>query len=79
MLIMRTLEPHVHNEYIVIYVHTTLSPENEPSFGWLRKVYSLFDRRLKENLYLMVAQDDDERPARRRTRSSRASACAGSR
>ena len=34
-------------------MHTTLSPENEPSFGWLRKVYSLFDRRLKENLYLM--------------------------
>ena len=51
MLIMRTLERTSTN--IVIYVHTTLSPENEPSFGWLRKVYSLFDRRLKENLYLM--------------------------
>ena len=33
--------------YMIIYIHTTLSPENEPSFAWLRKVYDLFDRRLK--------------------------------
>ena len=53
MLIMRTLDPYAHNEYILIYVHTTLAPENEPSFAWLRKVYDLFDARLKDNLYLM--------------------------
>lgn len=38
MLIMRTLDPYAHNEYILVYVHTTLAPENEPSFAWLRKV-----------------------------------------
>ena len=53
MLIMRTLDPYAHNEYILIYVHTTLAPENEPSFAWLRKVYDLFDRRLKDNLHLL--------------------------
>eukprot|EP00966_Prymnesium_polylepis_P247311 5718691-Prymnesium_polylepis.1 len=55
MHLMRTLDPHMHSEYIVVYVHTTLSPENEPPLAWLRKVYDLFDRRLKENLYLMCA------------------------
>ena len=38
MLIMRTLDPYAANEYILVYVHTTLAPENEPSFAWLRKV-----------------------------------------
>ena len=53
MHLMRQLDPYMHNEYIIVYIHTTLSPENEPPFAWLRKVYDLFDRRLKENLYLM--------------------------
>ena len=53
MHIMRTLDSYVHSAYVIVYVHTTLSPENEPPFAWLRKVYDLFDRRLKENLYLM--------------------------
>merc|ERR1719421_2124214 len=30
MYLMRTLDAHAYAEYIVIYVHTTLSPENEP-------------------------------------------------
>ena len=53
MHIMRTLDGAVHAGYVIVYVHTTLSPENEPSFAWLKKVYELFDRRLKENLHLM--------------------------
>ena len=50
MHIMRTLDAYVHSGYIIIYIHTTLSPENEPPFAWLRKVYELFDKRLKDNL-----------------------------
>lgn len=53
MHIMRTLDAHVHGGYIIVYVHTSLTPENEPSFAWLRKVYDLFDRRLKDNLHLL--------------------------
>ncbi|KOO25969.1 RNA-directed RNA polymerase [Chrysochromulina tobinii] len=53
MHIMRTLDRYVQSAYIIVYIHTTLSPENEPPFAWLRKVYELFDRRLKDNLYLM--------------------------
>ena len=53
MHLMRTLDAHVHAGYIIIYIHTTLSPENEPPFAWLRKVYDLFDQRLKDNLHLM--------------------------
>ena len=53
MHIMRTLDPYAHSEFSIIYVHTKLSPENEPPVAWLRKMYGLFDRRLKENLYMM--------------------------
>ena len=53
MHIMRTLDAYVHAGYIIVYIHTTLSPENEPPMAWLRKVYDLFDRRLKENLHMM--------------------------
>ena len=40
MHLMRTLDAYVHSEYIVVYIHTALSPENEPPLGWLRKVHS---------------------------------------
>jgi hypothetical protein len=53
MYLMRTLDAHKHAGYIIIYIHTKLSPENEPAFAWLRRVYDLFDQRLKENLHLM--------------------------
>ena len=38
------------SEYIVVYIHTALSPENEPPLAWFRKVFDLFDRRLKVRL-----------------------------
>ena len=63
MLILRTLDPYVHNEYIIVYVHTTLAPENEPSFAWLRKVYELFDKRREQpaeiGALLLIDRDVD--------------------
>ena len=53
MHLLRTLDAHVHSGYVIVYVHTTLSPENEPRLAWLRKMYGLFDQRLQDQLHLM--------------------------
>ena len=53
MHLTRTLDAHVYAGYSIIYIHTTLSPENEPPFAWLRKVYDIFDQHLKYNLHLL--------------------------
>lgn len=47
---IRTLDPVVERDYVVVYVAANQSSENRPSFTWLRRVYALFNRKYKKNL-----------------------------
>lgn len=40
----------VESEYVMVYAHTNMSSENRPNFAWLRKMYSIFNRKYKKNL-----------------------------
>uniref|UniRef100_A0A6B2LRL2 CRAL-TRIO domain-containing protein n=1 Tax=Arcella intermedia TaxID=1963864 RepID=A0A6B2LRL2_9EUKA len=46
----KIMDPLVAQDYVLIYVHTNVSSENIPKFGWLRKCYSTFSRQYKKNL-----------------------------
>lgn len=47
---LRTLDPVVTREYVLIYFAKGQSSENRPPFSWLRKAYGLFSRKYKKNL-----------------------------
>jgi len=38
-------DPIVESDYSILYFHYGLNSKNKPSFSWLRKVYSSFDRK----------------------------------
>ena len=65
-----TLDAHAHSSYIIVYLHTTLSPENEPSFAWLRKVYDLFDQ-VRDLPYLALCRISPDLPHLARSPVSR--------
>lgn len=45
---LRTMDAVVEREYVIVYVAVNQSGENRPSFAWLRRVYSLFNRKYKK-------------------------------
>lgn len=47
---LRTLDPVVEREYVLVYFAKGQSSENRPPFSWLRRAYSLFNRKYKKNL-----------------------------
>ena len=47
---LRTLDPVVEREYVLVYFAKGQSAENRPPFSWLRRAYSLFNRKYKKNL-----------------------------
>jgi len=40
----------INGEYSVVYFHTATTPENRPSFRWMRAVYDNMEYRFKKNL-----------------------------
>eukprot|EP01132_Coremiostelium_polycephalum_P003681 gene3681-4585_t len=44
------MDPVVEGDYVLIYAHTNMSANNKPSFAWLSKVYTIFNRKYKKNL-----------------------------
>jgi hypothetical protein len=38
---------------VLVYVHTNISSENKPNFAWMRKMYSIFNRKYKKNLKML--------------------------
>eukprot|EP01112_Ceratiomyxa_fruticulosa_P001401 TRINITY_DN1147_c0_g1_i8.p1 TRINITY_DN1147_c0_g1~~TRINITY_DN1147_c0_g1_i8.p1 ORF type:complete len:502 (+),score=93.18 TRINITY_DN1147_c0_g1_i8:195-1700(+) len=50
---IKILDPVVESDYVLVYVHTSTSSDNTPTFAWLRKLYSIFNRKYKKNLKLL--------------------------
>lgn len=48
LFFLSVLDPIVEREYVLVYVHLTES--SRPQLAWMRKVYSLFQRKWKKNL-----------------------------
>lgn len=44
----------VESEYVLVYSHTNISSENRPNFAWLRKMYSIFNRKYDCCILLIV-------------------------
>jgi len=44
------LDRIVEADYVLIYAHTNMSSSSKPGFSWLRKMYSIFNRKYKKNL-----------------------------
>jgi len=50
------MDPIVESDYVLVYVHTNLSSDNKPPFTWLKKMYTIFNRKYKKhlkNLYII--------------------------
>ena len=47
---IRTLDPVVERDYVLVYLAANQSAANRPSFKWMRRVYSVFNRKYKKNL-----------------------------
>jgi len=50
LYLIKTLDPVVQRDYVVVFVAANMSSANNPGFSWLRKVYSIFNRKFKKNL-----------------------------
>jgi hypothetical protein len=52
--VLTTLHELVADDYILIYFHNAgcagVSSNNMPTFGWLKRCYTMIDRRLRKNL-----------------------------
>jgi len=44
------MDPVVEEDYVLVYVHTNMNNSNKPSFAWMKKVYTIFNRKYKKNL-----------------------------
>ncbi|EAL66631.1 RhoGAP domain-containing protein [Dictyostelium discoideum AX4] len=44
------MDPVVEEEYVLVYVHTNMNNSNKPSMAWMKKVYTIFNRKYKKNL-----------------------------
>lgn len=47
---LKTLDPVVERDYVLVYVAANQSSANRPTFKWLRRAYSVFNRKYKKNL-----------------------------
>eukprot|EP00054_Salpingoeca_dolichothecata_P000893 m.17863 g.17863 ORF g.17863 m.17863 type:complete len:467 (+) comp11509_c0_seq2:1139-2539(+) len=45
-----SLDQIVECDYSIVYLHHGLNSGNKPTFSWVKKMYSSFDRRYKKNL-----------------------------
>ena len=45
LYIISIMDPLVEQDYILIYVHTSLDADHRPSFQWLKTAYSIFNRK----------------------------------
>jgi len=50
LYLIHVMDKVVEQEYTLVYCHTQMSAANRPAFSWLRKAYSLFNRKYKKNL-----------------------------
>mmetsp|Transcript_27096 Transcript_27096/g.38155 ORF Transcript_27096/g.38155 Transcript_27096/m.38155 type:complete len:597 (+) Transcript_27096:98-1888(+) len=50
LYIISIMDPLVEQDYILIYVHTSLDADHRPSFQWLKTAYSIFNRKYKKNV-----------------------------
>jgi len=53
LYMIKVMDPVVEGDYVLVYVHTNISADNKPSFAWMRKFYSIFNRKYKKNLKLL--------------------------
>lgn len=47
---IRTLDPLVNQDYVIVYVHTGFRSDNQPPFSIFKKSYGLLSRKYKKNL-----------------------------
>ena len=47
---IHTLDPIVEREYVLVYLAANQSSANRPPFKWMRKVYTVFNRKYRKNL-----------------------------
>ena len=47
---LKTLDPVVERDYVLVYVAANQSSANRPTFKWLRRAYTVFNRKYKKNL-----------------------------
>jgi len=50
LYIIQLMDPIVENNYVFIYIHTTLDEAHRPSIGWIKNAYNVFNRKYKKNL-----------------------------
>eukprot|EP00013_Stygamoeba_regulata_P023485 CAMPEP_0177663090 /NCGR_PEP_ID=MMETSP0447-20121125/19725_1 /TAXON_ID=0 /ORGANISM="Stygamoeba regulata, Strain BSH-02190019" /LENGTH=492 /DNA_ID=CAMNT_0019168873 /DNA_START=73 /DNA_END=1551 /DNA_ORIENTATION=+ len=50
LYVIKFMDPIVENDYVLIFVNTHLSTANRPSLSWLRRAYTIFNRKYKKNL-----------------------------
>jgi Rho GTPase-activating protein 1 len=50
LYVIKFMDPIVENDYVLIFVNTHLSSANRPSLSWLRRAYTIFNRKYKKNL-----------------------------
>eukprot|EP01113_Clastostelium_recurvatum_P025763 TRINITY_DN3097_c2_g1_i2.p1 TRINITY_DN3097_c2_g1~~TRINITY_DN3097_c2_g1_i2.p1 ORF type:complete len:642 (-),score=124.69 TRINITY_DN3097_c2_g1_i2:27-1865(-) len=50
MYIIRTMDPIVDREYVIVYLHSLVTSSHHPELSWLRRVHGIFDRKYSSNL-----------------------------
>jgi len=45
-----TMDPVVNKDYVIVYYHTLVTSENQPSMSLMKQLYQITDQRYKENL-----------------------------
>ena len=47
---LKTLDPVVEHDYVLVYIAANQSSANRPTFKWMRMAYGVFNRKYKKNL-----------------------------
>ncbi|CAL4119891.1 unnamed protein product, partial [Meganyctiphanes norvegica] len=50
MYVLTTLDQLIAEDYVLVYLHGASTRGNMPSFSWLKRCYTMIDRRLRKNL-----------------------------
>jgi len=50
MYMIRTMDPVVDKNYVIVYLHSLMTSDHQPEFVWLRRVHAIFDRKYSKNL-----------------------------
>ena len=53
-LYISVMDPVVESEYVLVYAHTNMGAENRPNFAWLRKMYSIFNRKYASSSFYFI-------------------------